>query len=229
MRTILTNVRTNAEPPAAAVLCEFRETSRLLNSAHGENDIQNAQCPAFAPKSILVPLPLSSGSYAALAIAKNLAREFNAKLILLHVVQLNIAGEELGIPRARIVNEMCRNAELQLQELAIGMCGQVTMEVLICEGRPAEAIVQTAKRLKADTIVIYTRGHCGWLKWLHRNTALKVVRQAPCGILLVSPTKCDTAIKLITVDHTALNQQSERMEFHKTQNLFRSILRALFS
>jgi nucleotide-binding universal stress UspA family protein len=229
MRTILTTARTNAEPLAAQSLSEFRETSQLLNFAHGENDVRNAQCLASAPKRILVPLPLSSGSYAALAIAKNLAREFNAKLVLLHVVQLNIAGEELGIPRTRIVKEMCRNAELQLQELAIGMCGQITTEVLVCEGRPAEAIVQAAKRLKADTIVMYTQGHCGWLKWLHRNTALKVVRQAPCGILLVTPTKCDTAINLITVDHSRINQQSEHMEFHKTQNWFRSIFRTLFS
>ena len=65
------------------------------------------------------------------------------------------------------------------------MGGQVTTEVLVCEGRPAEVIVETAKRLHADTIVMRTHGSRGWLKWLHRNTALKVMRQATCTIRLV--------------------------------------------
>ena len=151
-----------------------------------ENDFQGGPRFSPVPKSILVPLTLSGGSYAALAIARNLACESNAKLTLLHVVHLNIAGEERGIHRMRLVNELRRNAELQLKELAIGMCGSVAAEVVVCEGRPADAIVQTATRLKTDTIVMHTRSHRGWSKWLHRRTAAKVVRQAPCGVLLVS-------------------------------------------
>ena len=62
------------------------------------------------------------------------------------------------------------------------MGDQVIAEVLVCEGRPADAIVETARRLQADTIVMSTHGRRGWLKWLHRNTALNVMRQALCTI-----------------------------------------------
>jgi nucleotide-binding universal stress UspA family protein len=229
MRTILTKARTNVEPSAVDDVGEFRETIELLDSARGKNEVRNEQCTGLTPKNILVPVPLSGDCNAALAIARNLALKVKAKLVLLHVVQLNIAGEELGIPRARLVNELCRNAELHLNELAIGMCGHVTTEVLVCEGLPAEAIVQTARRLKAETIVMYTPGHRIWLKWLHRNTAFKVVRRAPCDVVLVSPTECDSTINLTIVDHTRINQQSEPMAFHKTPNWFRSIFRVLFS
>lgn len=189
METILTQPRTNIEPLVVQGRDEYHASHRGLNFAPGENDDRSEDRPAFAPKIILVPLALSGNSHAALAIAKNLARESQANLVLLHVVQLNIAGEERGIQRPRLLNELCRNAEFQLQQLADGMGGQVTTEILVCEGLPAEAIVETARRLQADTIVMCTHGYRGWLKWLHRNTALNVMRQAPCTMWLVSPGK----------------------------------------
>ena len=229
MNTTLNYSHTNTELPFAEGRRESNLSQGVKNSGRGGNDCQDEPSFSRVPKSILVPLTLSSGSYAALAIAKNLARESSAKLTLLHVVHLNIVGEERGIHRTRLVNELCRNAEVQLRELAIGMCGSVTTEVLVCEGRPADAIVQTAKRLKADTIVMHTSGHRSWSKWLHRNTAVKVVRQAPCGILLVSAAKPGNTLNLMFVDHPIINQQSERSVHHKNQNPFRSIIRVLFS
>ena len=182
MKTILIQPRTNIEPLVVPGRGEYHASHRVLNSAPDENDGRNEDRPTFAPKIILVPLALSGNSRAALTLARNLARESQARLVLLHVVQLNIAGEERGIQRTRLLNELCRDAEFQLQQLADCLGGQVTTEILVCEGRPAEAIVETAKRLQADTIVMSTHGYHGWLKWLHRNTALKVMRQALCTI-----------------------------------------------
>ena len=186
MKTILTQPRTNIEPLVVLGRGESHASHRLLNSPQGDNNGRNEERPVFASKIILVPLALSGNSHAALATAKNLARESHARLVLLHVVQLNIAGEERGIQRTRLLHELCRNAEFQLQQLADCLGDQVTTEVLVCEGRPAEAIVEMARRLQADTIVMSTHGHRGWLKWLHRNTARNVMRQAPCTIRLVS-------------------------------------------
>jgi len=200
----------------------------VLNSAQGENDARNEKCPALAPKIILVPLTVSSSSHSALAIAKKLARESEAKLVLLHVVQLNIAGEEHGIQRTRLLNELCCNAEFQLQQLADCMGNQAATEILVCLGRPAEAIVEAAGRLQADTIVMCTHGHRGWLKWLHHNTALNVTRQAPCAIWLVSPGKRDATVNVMIVEHTTINRLSERVAFRENQNPFRSFLRVLF-
>ncbi len=186
MKTILIQPRANIEPLVVQGRGEYHASHRVPAAAQGENDGRNEDRPAFAPKTILVPLALSGSSHAALVAARNLARESQARLVLLHVVQLNIAGEERGIQRTRLLNELCRDAEFQLQQLADCLCDPVTTEILVCEGRPAEAIVETAKRLQANTIVMCTHGCRGWLKWLHRNTALKVMRQAPCTIRLVS-------------------------------------------
>jgi nucleotide-binding universal stress UspA family protein len=229
MNTTLARSRANTEFPFAEGRVESNLRRRVRDSGDVGNDFNDKTGFSRVPKSILVPLTLSSGSYAALAVARHLALESNAKLTLLHVVQLNIAGEERGIHRARLVGELCRNAELQLTELAIGMCGSAAAEALVCEGRPADAIVQTARRLKSDTIVMHTRRHRGWTNWLHPNTAVRVVRQAPCGILLVSPAKPGNKLNLMFVDRTSINRQSERLAPQENQNPFRSIVRVLFS
>jgi nucleotide-binding universal stress UspA family protein len=185
MKTILTQPHTNIEPLVVPDRGESHASHQVLDSAQGENDDRNEDRPTLAPKIILVPLALSGSPHAALAIARNLARESRARLVLLHVVQLNIAGEERGIQRTRLLQELCHSAEHQLQQLADCMGNQVITEILVCEGRPAEAIVETARRLQADTIVMGTHGCRGWRKWLHRNTALNVMRQAPCTMRLV--------------------------------------------
>ena len=194
MKTIHSQSHTNIESLVVQGRGEYHASHRVPDAAQGENDDRNEDRSAFAPKTILVPLALSGSSYTALVVARNLARESQARLVLLHAVQLNIAGEERGIPRTRLLNELCRAAEFQLQQLADCLGGQVTTEILVCEGRPAEAIVETAKRLQADPIVMSRHGCRGWLKWLHRNTALNVMRQAPCATRLVSPEKRDSTV-----------------------------------
>jgi universal stress protein A len=136
---------------------------------------------------ILLPLNLSDGSRAALAIAMRLAQRSGATLVLLHVVELNIAGEELGIPRTRLVNESRCDAEQQLRHLVETAPAQVPTEILVCEGKPAETIVEMAARLAVGAIVMCSHVYRGWRKWLNRNTALQVLRDAPCPVYCVSP------------------------------------------
>jgi nucleotide-binding universal stress UspA family protein len=220
MKPIISHARTNTGLPLAGSCGESLATNRLLDCA---------QSPGSATKVILVPLTLSNGSYPTLAIAKNHAHESNARLVLLHVVQLNIAGEEHGIPRTCLINELCRNAKIQLQELAGCLGDRTDVEVLVCEGRPAEAIIETARRLEADTIIMHTSGHRGWLKWLHRNTALNVALKAPCKVWLVSPGEHAETVVLTRVDHTSVNQASPSAALPERQKPFHALLQSPFS
>ncbi len=126
---------------------------------------------------------------------------------------MNIAGEEHGNPRTDLFHELCRNAEIQLRELANSMGGRAAAEILVGEGRPAEAIVETARRLDADMIIMHIHSHRGWLKWLHRNTALQVARQAPCRIWLVSQGKAAETVQLVSVDRARIDGFSGRVAF----------------
>ena len=208
MNNLLSPTRANTVAPGLPGRAAWPTSNRWAYSPPAENEGRNEERPAFATKIILVPLALSGSSEPALAIAQKLARESGARLVLLHVVQLSIAGEERGIQRQRLLHELCQNAEAQLQQWAVRMNDQITAEVLVCDGRPAEAIVATAKRLQVDTIVLRQHDYHRWLRWLHRNTARQVVRQAPCRICLISPAKVTATAELLKVDLVESTRQA---------------------
>ena len=89
MNTALTIARINTEPSSAKIHSPVRRWS--LNPAQPSWD---GEGPGVAPKTILVPLTLIEDARAPLRLARSIAMKSEAKIILLHVVQLNIAGEE---------------------------------------------------------------------------------------------------------------------------------------
>jgi nucleotide-binding universal stress UspA family protein len=222
MNTITNQARAFAGQYAAETRDAHHANHRLRISADRGNGLCSDRGHAIISKIVLVPLTLSSGARTALAVAENLAREAGAKLVLLHVVQLNIAGEERGIQRTRLLEELCRNAESELQQLAECLGSDVTAEILVCQGRPAEAIVDAAKRLGAGAVVMYKHRYHNWLRWLHRNTARTVMRQAPCKICLIFQEKHHDAVNLIVADHAAGDQLSGRIASHENQRPSRS-------
>jgi len=229
MNGTMAEISTNHEPLPTATMAGSCEEMQLADATGHEHGVCGRSRPASRSRTILVPLTLSDGSHVALAIARNLARESGGKLVLLHVVHLNIVGEERGIQRTRMVNELCQDAERRLRQLADCLGEEAVTDVLVREGRPAETIVEAARCLQADTIVMHARGYRGRLRWLHANTALKVMRHAPCRVLLASTGRRRAAVNLTILGHSTLNRKAESFTFHESSNPFRSLLRVLFS
>ena len=166
-------------------------------------------------KRILVPVTLSAESCSALAIASDLAEKFGSSLILLHAVQLNIAGEERGIPRMHLMQQLCQDSEQQLRQWATNAGVAAGVECVVCEGRPADVIVEKANRLDVDVIVMGARGHSRWFRWMHRRTVLRVLRSAPCPVWLVSPGRQNEAIVLTIIDRVPSNNNQQRRLRHE--------------
>jgi nucleotide-binding universal stress UspA family protein len=186
----------NISPQLLSVLQPARNGSfalfterRIPVFARQRENIPSVPKPrASTLKKILVPLTLDGNSERTLALLRNLAATPGSKITLLHVVQLNIAGEERGIARARLLEDLRYAAELELRMLAALVGNDVETEVTVSAGRPADIIVKTAKQIQADTIVMCVHPHRRWLKWLHRETALNVARKAACDVVLVPAT-----------------------------------------
>jgi nucleotide-binding universal stress UspA family protein len=130
---------------------------------------------AMNAKKILVPVSLTEGSGASLAVATALAQDLAATVVLMHVV-LDEASEE----KVR--------AEKALRRLAEKTHPHVPIETVICAGVPAQKIVEKNDELHADAIVMSSHGSCGWLNWLHRQTARNVLRQVSCPVWVISPS-----------------------------------------
>jgi nucleotide-binding universal stress UspA family protein len=143
-------------------------------------------------KTILFPTDFSQGARAAMDYALSLARDFQAKLILLYVIQ-DISIAEWYIPSsisaADLVEDMQKSAWKEMEKWADEAAGKVAeVEKIVLRGVPFVEIIKTAKDKNADMIVIGTHGRTGIDHMLFGSTAEKVVRKSSCPVLTVRMT-----------------------------------------
>ena len=133
--------------------------------------------------SVLLATDFGASSLAAAPIAVSLAEEYQSKLTLLHVVEDREANE-LATP-----SDFGESAERQLRALvpeeAHLWCEPL---FLVQRGRPAEGILDAARRTNADLIVLGVHapeGVPGASTHLPIATVHKVAAQAECPVLTV--------------------------------------------
>jgi universal stress protein A len=139
-------------------------------------------------KSILVPVDFSPPSNRALDYATMLARQFDAKLTLLHVIEPVATPDFVAaFPLAMEDDELMAAAKERLEKLAksAGMPRGTVEKTLVRFGRSFHEIAEAARTLKADLIVISTHGYTGLKHVLLGSTTERVVRHAPCPVLVV--------------------------------------------
>ncbi|MCX6897479.1 MAG: universal stress protein [Verrucomicrobia bacterium] len=165
------------------------ETKRTPTKLGGRLSTKGAE-PELWLQRILVPVDFCAASAVALRYAAALAKGRGAVITVLHVLQLSIAGEERGIPRTQLLNEMCEETEKRLHELVESVCGrEVACECVLKVGKPSDEIVGVAREKAADLMVLPANEHVGLLRWLRPHTAGRVLRNAPCPVLVVRATQ----------------------------------------
>lgn len=145
-------------------------------------------------KKILYPTDFSESSLEALKYAVSFARDYKAKLVLMHVVNEKIFSEGLNLPRVSapdaLGQELAAEAERQLKVLipAAERAG-LDWEIAILSGMPFLEIIRYARANDVDLIVIGTHGRSGVEHIIFGSTAEKVVRKSPCPVLSVRPAQ----------------------------------------
>ena len=139
---------------------------------------------------ILVPTDFSKHSHNALAYATAFAEKFGAELYLLHVVQdlaLFLPDAVTGAPPVSPpVEQLTAAARTALQHaLQDEALHGLTVHPEVREGTPFYEIIQFAKELDIDLIVMGTHGRGGLVHVLMGSVSEKVVRKAPCPVLTV--------------------------------------------
>jgi universal stress protein A len=145
----------------------------------------------FAPKAILVPTDFSEYSDRAIKQAVDIAEQNNAKIYLIHVVDvLQQCAIDYCIPlevMQKVQSDSEKEAAKKMQEEANKILQSKKIDVTfdVKSGTPYEAILQEQQDRKADLIVIASRGRTGILKTLIGSVAERVMREAKCPVLLV--------------------------------------------
>lgn len=144
---------------------------------------------ALVIRTILVPLDFSQRARKALRHARALARQHGATLILLHVVEPLACPSDLGytpVISEEMMQEIHQDAARRLEEAAeaerrLGL----SCRTVLRSGRPYIEIAEAAAELKADLVVLTTHGYTGLKHVLLGSTAERVIRHAPCPVLVV--------------------------------------------
>ena len=137
--------------------------------------------------SILVATDFGRASEAALNYGRNLTRAFGANLHLLHVIDNRVAGTVAEFYPQEGYDRIEASASKSLNACLTGddKSRLRARTVLRVSGAPDEAIVEYARDAHVDLIVIGTHGREGVAHLLMGSVAEKVVRSAPCPVLVV--------------------------------------------
>jgi nucleotide-binding universal stress UspA family protein len=149
----------------------------------------------FQPHAILHPTDFSELSRHAYPVALDLARQYGARLVLLHVTHPPRPGD---ISYGEIATELEPEGYLnhlvkELQEFcpplpnvqAEGPAPGASVEYVVREGEPAHEIVTVAQAFGCDLIVITTHGRTGLNRLLLGSTAERVIRLSRCPVLAI--------------------------------------------
>lgn len=144
-------------------------------------------------KHILCPVDFSDFSLRAVRVARGLARDFEAQLDLIHVLDMRAfsPAEAALAPKIDAANR--RRVEEQMASLASEE-GIEPAHIAITEGLPHKAIVQRVRELDADLVVMGTHGISGFERLLLGSVTEKVLHQVHIPLLAVSQNVPDSVV-----------------------------------
>jgi nucleotide-binding universal stress UspA family protein len=141
----------------------------------------------FSPAKILVPTDFSASSHAALQMATDLAKIYNAEIFLLHVVPMFPTGEGTEyFPETQYLNYGRGHAERRLTAHVAELTSRGTRACFAVEvGNDVVAnIMMVIEREHVDMVVLSTHGLSGWRPVVFGSIAEKVIKLVQCPLLL---------------------------------------------
>jgi nucleotide-binding universal stress UspA family protein len=137
----------------------------------------------LAFQTILHPTDFSASSQLALDVACGLAGEYDAHLVIVHVVPAPMIFSDSPVLSIR---------EPALEDVRSGLNGLdipedgIDVGDGIVEGSPAKAILTVAQLCHADLIVMGSHGRRGLRRWFMGSVVEAVMRAATCPVLTIS-------------------------------------------
>ncbi|MGC3997778.1 MAG: universal stress protein [Anaeromyxobacter sp.] len=147
--------------------------------------------PAADWKRICCPIDFSDASRAAMEVAADLARRFDADLVLLHAYPIPgytfPDGSVVASPRMlqELADQATRHVGEWREDAAKLGAPRVTAATAV--GEPAGEIIAHAAENGVDLLVLGTHGRSGLEHALMGSIAERVVRKARCPVLTVHP------------------------------------------
>jgi ribonuclease P protein component len=149
----------------------------------------------FPFQRILVTTDFSAGSLEAFPVAVAMASHFDAELLIVHVVPMDMPTPwdippyaDFGLaslPVPEYEAQVRQEVERRLALVAAKHAKGARVRNLVGRGAAAAEITRLAAEQKADVVVLATHGWTGWRHLVFGSVAEKVLRESPCPVLSV--------------------------------------------
>ena len=175
--------------------------SRLLFGGTGLRLLRNCPSPVWIvrprdvdeeKKAILVATQLDEVGQRALAMGVLLARQLDARLHVMHVLDVGPA-RRMGMIPAEMEDyrqQLRQQREQQLQEQLAQTDSRATphgVQVHLVEGRPYLVVLDAIDEFAVDLLIMGTSGRGGLPGVLVGNTAEHLLSEIPCSLLAIKP------------------------------------------
>jgi nucleotide-binding universal stress UspA family protein len=169
--------------------------SRLLTGSVAEGILQKSRCPVAVLRSsadspeigpiatVLCATDFSTASEAAVQVARSIAREHGAKLIVAFVIPIDVVvdGSLISAPAPQSYRDALESVRTRLE----GPDLKHPVEVRLGEGDIASELRRLSDAAGVDLVVIGTHGRSGLRRFLMGSVAESVLRSSRSPVLAV--------------------------------------------
>lgn len=144
-----------------------------------------------SPRRILAATDFSAGSDEALTHAIALAKQSNAELEIVYVMELGVEEFPFGLTAyGSNLAGLLAHIDRQLEDRAARAQKEgVTCHTKTLEGSASTEVIQRARDTGAELVVVGTHGRTGLAHILLGSVAEKIVRRSTCPVLTVPYSK----------------------------------------
>lgn len=141
----------------------------------------------FRLKRILVPIDFSERSHKALEYAIPFAKQFQAEILCLHVIEIPYGAGESGFvaEMEAFRKDMLRDTRKRMDELRSRQMAGIPSRAEVRTGAPYHEITRAAEEENIDLVIMATHGRTGLGRFFLGSTTERVVRHAHCPVLVV--------------------------------------------
>lgn len=140
-------------------------------------------------KNILVAIDFNDTVGELLSYAEGMATKFGAKLWVLHVAAPNpdFVGYEPGPQYVRDVKaEELREEHRSLQSICDNFLDpELECEALLIQGSTVESVIEEAKKLSSDMLIVGTHKHSFFHDLFSENVSLELLKKAEIPLLAI--------------------------------------------
>jgi nucleotide-binding universal stress UspA family protein len=140
-------------------------------------------------KTILYATDFSESSDHAFEYAYSLAKSFDARLVILHVINEPVDLRGFYVPHIsfdKLEEEIEQGAQKLMEQFERKYLGEYNnFDSIVAPGIPYDEIIRRAEAENAELIVMGTHGRTGLDHVLFGSTAEKVVRKSPVPVMTI--------------------------------------------